>query len=149
MGTLRDRFGVWIVTTGLEYEEAISLVMSRIGYVVEKTPPSGDQGVDLVAHSGTTKIAIQCKLYTGNHVGNDAVQQVYAGMAFYGCDESWVVSNAGYTQSAKQLAKKLGVRLLHHDQLPDILPQKREPIGLWGIPAAGNGHGPRPSWLDD
>jgi restriction system protein len=54
-----------------------------LGFSVRKTKVTGDQGVDLIVEGEGRLIAVQAKGYTGS-VGNKAVQEVYAGMAFYG-----------------------------------------------------------------
>jgi restriction system protein len=75
---------------------------------VSFTPASGDQGVDLLAEGGGQKLAIQCKDYQVP-VGNDAVQQGLSGGAFYRAQRCIVVVPKGFTSSALQLAKSLGV----------------------------------------
>ena len=61
-------------------------------------------------------MVVQCKLYS-QPVGNKAVQEAFAAKNFQGCDVAVVVSNASYTQSARQIASTTGVLLLHHDEL--------------------------------
>lgn len=91
----------------------------------EMTKASGDQGVDLIVVGGGKKIAVQCKLYAGA-VGNDAVQQVMAGRVYYGCDVACVVTNSTFTKSAKDLAVKTEVELLHYEKLLDFLKRFQE-----------------------
>jgi len=61
-------------------------------------------------------VAIQCKKYS-NPVGNKAVQEVTSGATFHNAEYAVVVSNSSYTASARQLAAKSGVLLLHHSEL--------------------------------
>jgi restriction system protein len=58
------------------------------------------------------RVAVQCKNYS-RPVGNGPVQEVYAGARHHRCVEAWVVSPAGYTRGALDLAKSTGVTL--HD----------------------------------
>jgi restriction system protein len=86
---------------------------------VVTTPASGDQGADLIATYGNRRAALQCKLYN-QPVGNKAVQEVLAGMAFYRTQHAVVVTNAGYTPAARSAAEASGVLLIHHDQIHDL-----------------------------
>jgi restriction system protein len=77
---------------------------------------SGDQGVDLVLKRGGRKIAVQAKGYAGN-VPNSSVQQAYAGQGFYECHACAVVTNSRFTDSAQELAAKLGCVLIDEQRL--------------------------------
>ncbi len=98
--------------TGYEYEQAVGEYLLRRGYdKVSVTKGSGDFGVDIVAENGNSRVAVQCKYYSGK-VGLDAVQQVVAGKAVYDCDSAMVVTNSTFTPAAKQLAEINSVELL-------------------------------------
>lgn len=104
------------VQTGLEYEGVVRDIFIRHGWQAEITKSSGDQGADVLARYQGVMFAVQCKFYTGD-VGNKAVQEVYSAKGFYGADHALVVSSSGYTKSATELAEKLGVYLLHDDDI--------------------------------
>jgi restriction system protein len=106
--------------TGREYEDYVANIIRASGAAVGTTPVTGDQGVDLRFSQGIRRVAVQCKR-SSTTVGNSAVQQAHSGMLFYGDNEAWVVSDAEYTRSARQLAGQLGVRLLHHEQIAEEL----------------------------
>ncbi|MEF8717543.1 MAG: restriction endonuclease [Candidatus Accumulibacter necessarius] len=96
---------------GVAFEHACLLVLQKSGWSARLTPPTGDQGVDILAKKNGVSVAIQCK----NHrapVGNAAIQEVYAGKSFYEADVAVAVSLSSYTPSGSLLAKKLGVLLL-------------------------------------
>ncbi len=93
----------WKAMRGDELENYLAEVCSALGYMVERTGQSGDQGVDLVVQRGTLRIAIQAKGYV-NSVSNDAVQQVVAGMKVYNCNRCAVITNSRFTASAIELA---------------------------------------------
>lgn len=101
---------------GLEYEEFIKNCFIKNGCEAQVTKASGDQGVDVVAEIGDKRIAVQCKHYNSK-VSNDAIQQVYSAKNFFDCDIAVVISNNNFTNQAKQLASKLGVYLLHHEDV--------------------------------
>ena len=112
---------IYIIRNGLDFEKAVQDWIAAIGFRCELTPQSGDQGVDIVVHCpdlARNKIAVQCKFYEEDRqVGNDAVQQVFAGKAFWGCADSIVVTNVRFTRAAQELAEKTKTILLHHSQI--------------------------------
>ena len=97
--------------SGLEFEQYTAQLLRKLGYTnVSVTKASGDQGVDVLATKGGKQYAIQCKNYK-SQLDNTPVQEVYAGMRFYRCDHSAVITNSTFTQGAKQLARATGVEL--------------------------------------
>jgi restriction system protein len=109
---------VWTMD-GLEYEAFCGEILEAEGWKVQRTPPTGDHGVDLIADKLGRRVAIQCKKYS-TPVGNKAVQEAYSGMKFFDATEAVVVTNSTFTQAAQMLANKLSVALKHHDDLRDL-----------------------------
>ncbi|KXV36874.1 restriction endonuclease [Gluconobacter albidus] len=99
-----------------DYERHCALLLEQAGWDARVTQASGDQGADIIATKGGRKIVVQCKLYS-QPVGNKAVQEVYTAKQHQQADAAIVVSNAGYTIPARQLAATTGVHLLHHQEL--------------------------------
>jgi hypothetical protein len=66
---------------GLAFEQECEGLLQLAGYFVERTPMSGDFGVDLLARKNGLTYAIQCKYY-GVPVGISAVQEAAAGRQF-------------------------------------------------------------------
>lgn len=101
---------------GHEYEYVAAQYLRNHGYkFVEVTKASGDYGIDVIAHKGTHKYAVQCKYYS-HPVGVEAVQEAVAGKAMYDCDRAMVITNSTYTRAAKNLADKNNVLLLSEIQ---------------------------------
>lgn len=98
------------------YERYCAEVLRYAGWQAHTTSTTGDQGIDVLANKQGVRVVIQCKLYS-NPVGNSAVQQALAGRAFVNAHLAVVVSNAAYTRSARVLAQRTGVHLLHHRDL--------------------------------
>lgn len=106
-------------TDGLEFEYWVAEALNLFGWQTKVSKGSGDQGVDVIAVKNDVVWAIQCKLYS-QPVGNKAVQEVYAGSQHYKADIAAVITNAGYTASAKELAKSTNVRLLSPEDIPTM-----------------------------
>jgi hypothetical protein len=106
--------------SGQDYEYFVADIFNRSGCTTTLTKISGDHGADIFATKDSIKIAVQCKLYS-SPVGNKSVQEIYSAKDYYDCHIACVVTSHSYTQAAKSAARKLGVRLLHHDQIEEFV----------------------------
>ena len=106
--------------SGIEFEDYLYNILTGFNYNVEKTKASGDQGVDLLVYYMGHRIAIQCKRYNSS-IGNQAVQEVFAGSRFHKADASIVVSNSLFTKAAIELAESCGVLLVGRDEIDSFL----------------------------
>lgn len=96
--------------SGAEFEKYITYLFNNLGYKASNTKLSGDQGIDVIAKKGVTKIAIQCKCFS-KPVGNHAVMEAVAGGKYYNVDKVMVITNNTFTKSARELAKANNVVL--------------------------------------
>ncbi len=85
----------------------------------EATTGSNDQGVDVTAKRGSEFLVAQCKKYS-KPVGNKAVQEVVAGMKYYGANKGAVISTSGFTASARKLANANNIALIHHSEIKNL-----------------------------
>ena len=135
------------VRTGDDFEKFILWRLKSKNIVCDQIGGSGDQGVDIVVYGGDHKVAIQCKYYS-HPVDNSAVQQVFAGMKYHGCEKALVVSNAEYTSGAMDLAEKTGVKLCSYlDFLDELKEYGCDDEGLDEWTAMGTRRGIRESLL--
>lgn len=110
---------------GIEFEEYMAFLLEKFGYVKPKiTKAYGDQGIDIITRKEDKKIGIQCKRWK-KKVGNKAVQEVHAGIGYYSLDKAIVVTNSYFTESAKQLARKLDVELWDRAHLTKLLEESK------------------------
>ena len=109
---------------GDEFEDFIKEIYELLGYKVEKTKKSGDQGIDLIIKKHFKRTGIQLKRYKGA-VGNSAVQEAVAGKRFYKLDRVCVLSNTVYTKSAKELARANRVELYGREDLKKLIKKAR------------------------
>lgn len=110
----------WREMRGVEFEKFLASVFRELGYEVHETKLSGDQGVDLLVCYRRQILAIQVKGYHGS-VGNYAVQEVYAGMAFHKCTRCVVITNSRFTTAAVELANQVGCILVDSDSLSEMI----------------------------
>lgn len=107
--------------TGTEFELRCEAVFRSNGYIVRHIGASGDQGADLIIERDGERGVVQCKAHNSS-IGNAAVQQAAAARAFHDAQYALVVSaHAHFTTSARELAKKVNVRLLEFAGLHDYL----------------------------
>lgn len=105
---------------GFEFENFLSILFQEMGYQVQSTKLSGDQGADLIISKYNEKIAVQAKRYK-NKVSNSAVQEVVASIAHYGANKGMVVTNSHFTKSAIELAKSNQIQLIDGDELNSLI----------------------------
>lgn len=106
---------------GHDFEYICAAILSANGYSdVQVTQASGDYGIDILASQNGHLYAIQCKCYQ-SPVGNHAVQEAYAGAAYYGGRIPVVMTNQTFTSAATQMANKLGVQLWGRNELSRLL----------------------------
>ncbi len=105
---------------GYEFEGFLKNLFVKMGYQVEQTRLSGDQGADLVVVKFGEKIVIQAKCYSGK-VGNYAVQEIFASMNLYKAQKGMVVTNSYFTPAAFELAEANNVELVDRDGLEELI----------------------------
>lgn len=98
------------VMDGTQFEEFLAVLFAHLGYHVQRVGMSHDFGADLVLTSRRQRIAVQAKRYAGN-VGIGAVQEALGAMEYYRGTHGMVVTNSGFTESARELAARSGVEL--------------------------------------
>ena len=105
---------------GHDFESFMKDVYSILGYKVEETKKSGDQGIDLIIKKHFKRIGVQLKRYS-KPVGNSAVQEAVAGKKYYKLDKVLVLTNTSFTKSAIELAKANKVELIDREDLKILL----------------------------
>lgn len=110
---------------GADFEDFMKSVYELLGYRVQKTKKSGDQGIDLIIKKHFKSTGIQLKRYSGT-VGNSAVQEAVAGKRFYKLDRICVLTNTYFTKSAIELAKANKVELLNREDLALLIKKAKK-----------------------
>lgn len=106
---------------GHSFEHACSKILLANGFShVKVTQASGDYGIDVLASRDGHRYAIQCKCYN-SPVGNHAIEEAYAGAAYYDDRIPVVMTNQGFTNAALQMAGKLNVLLWGRNELQKML----------------------------
>ncbi len=105
---------------GYEFEDFLKNLFSKMGYQVEQTRLSGDQGADLVVVKFGKKTVIQAKRF-GGKVGNKAVQEIMAAISLYQAQNGMVITNSYFTPAAVELANANNIELVDRNALEELL----------------------------
>ncbi|MCX7548347.1 restriction endonuclease [Xanthomarina sp. F1114] len=101
---------------GILFEYYVQKLLINEGYEAEVTKASNDFGVDIIATFENDKIAIQVKRQQSN-VSRRAVSDAVAGMNYYDCNKSMVITNSYYSKAAYELASVNYCELVDRDEL--------------------------------
>ena len=110
-GIVKLRESLKNAVTGIDFEMVLYDMYILMGYQVETTKVSGDQGADLIISKNGIKSVVQAKFYTGS-VGNGSVQEVIGALGYYKATKGVVVTNSVFTKSAVELANANDIQLI-------------------------------------
>lgn len=109
--TRRRRPEAFDLMEGHDFEYYCAELLKKRGFQdVEVTRGSGDYGIDILAEKEGVTYAVQCKCYTAP-VGVKAIQEAYAGKAYYDRMVGAVLTNQYFTQPAVEAAGRLKILL--------------------------------------
>jgi restriction system protein len=104
-----------------QFEKAIAELYEALGFNAILTPPSNDEGRDVIAENGNQTLYIECKRYAaGNLVGRPALQKL-VGAIPDGRIVGVFVTTSGFSSPATKYAKERGVTLIDGLQLDAML----------------------------
>jgi restriction system protein len=102
----------------VEFERFVGTLFERMGYDVEMTAKSGDEGVDLVLHKDSKLAVVQCKRYEGS-VGQPVVRDLYGAMVHNRAEKAYLITTGTITLPAQGWAKGKQIHLVDGSQLVD------------------------------
>jgi len=95
--------------TPFEFEKVVADEFQDKGFEINLTPKSYDYGVDIIADNKTDRIAIQVKMYETRDVNYKDIMYLFAGMHYYKCNKSILITQGHLDSKAKDAAEKLNV----------------------------------------
>lgn len=109
---------------GYEFESFISKLLSKMGFIVEGTPLSGDNGIDIIAYSNAPmykgKYIVQCKNWTGT-VGEPVIRDLYGVVLSNNANKGILITNSFFTQNALKFAEGKNIELIDGDALNQLI----------------------------
>ncbi len=100
----------------VEFENYVGGLFRRLGYRVEGTRASGDEGVDLVLRRGRRTAVVQVKRYQGS-VGQPVIRDLYGAMMHAGASEAYLVTTGSITRAARRWAADKPIHLIDGHRL--------------------------------
>jgi len=104
------------VMHGLTFEIYVCKLLEHRGYKTRNLRASNDFGTDIIATKAKDTYSIQVKR-SKNPIDRKAISDAVAGMAYYKCNKSMVVTNSKFTKSAQQFAANTHCILIGRKEL--------------------------------
>ena len=128
---LRKEVEFWESLSGAEFERELASLFIRVGYQVEMTPMSRDEGVDLVLKRNGKIGIVQCKRYA-QPAGPAIARELLGSMVAYHADYAVLACTGGFTQGVHEFVRDKELHLMSvHDivqlsERGETAPQPRE-----------------------
>jgi restriction system protein len=100
----------------IAFERFVGELFKKMGYRVEDTRASADEGIDLVLRRGRGMAVVQCKRYSGS-VGQPVVRDLYGVMLHTKSTEAYLVTTGTITQAAYRWAEGKPIHLVDGHRL--------------------------------
>ena len=95
----------------VSFEHFTASLFERMGYQVETTPESGDEGVDLFITKNGRRAVVQCKRYE-NLVGQPVVRDLYGVMLHNQVDHAYLITTGRFSLPAQAWAEGKFIHLV-------------------------------------
>ena len=113
---LRKLRDFWMSLSGPEFEQELGAQYRQLGYQVEYTPTSGDEGVDLVLRKDGRTTVVQCKSYK-YPVGPATARELYGSLMHFGADSAILACTGGFTSGVLDFVKGKPIELVSSVEL--------------------------------
>lgn len=100
----------------LEFEEFVGRVFSSLGYSVETTAHSGDEGIDLMLKKDGKLRCAQVKLHS-KPIGQPVIRDFFGAMQHLGAAKGYVVTNNTFSLQAERFAEGKPIELVDGSEL--------------------------------
>ena len=108
------------VMSGRDFETFVATLFQKMGFDVEQTKLTGDQGADVIVSKRGERIAIQAKR-SAARVGNRAVQEALGSLSLYQAIRGIVITNNFFTRAAVDLAAANKIELIDKTRLRELI----------------------------
>lgn len=109
---------------GASFEDLISNLLIKMGFVVEQTKKTADGGIDIYAYSDepiiSGKYVIQCKRSTAP-ISESVIRDLYGVMTAEKANKGILITNSRFTSPSITFAEKKPIELINGYKLVDML----------------------------
>ncbi len=109
--SFRKKVGYWQSLKAVRLEKECASLFARQDYLVTDTPPSGDEGIDLILEKDGKKTVVQCKGYE-DPAGPNIVRELFGSMHHFKADSAILVCTGGFTRGVWDFVKGKPIRLM-------------------------------------
>ena len=109
----------WMSMSGSEFEQELGTLYRHLGYRVETTPISGDQGIDLVLRKNGQTTVVQCKSHQ-KPVGPAVARELYGSMVASRADNAILACTGGFTRGVEQFVRGKPITLISASELATL-----------------------------
>lgn len=107
----RGLYDHWMSLGGIRFERELGTLYRHLGFYVQSTPRSGDQGIDLILRRHGKTTVVQCKAHQ-SPIGPSAVRELFGAMRAYGADSAVLACTGGFTRGVIEFARGKPITLL-------------------------------------
>ena len=112
----RKQIEHWKSLSGLDFERELGTLYKHLGYDVEPTPRTGDQGVDLFLRKGKETTIVQCRSHV-QPVGPAVVRELYGALVASGSTKAILACPSGFTKGVHEFVREKPIALVSASQL--------------------------------
>ena len=111
----------WQTMPSGNFARFLTQALEEHGYQVEPSSNRGPLGADLVAVRDGRRVVVQAAGQGASPVDAQVVEQIHANRGRFDAQVAAVITNGNFLPSARQLAEKLGCRLIDGTQIPELI----------------------------
>lgn len=104
-----------------EFEDFTGEVFEALGYEVERTGGSGDNGADLKMSRGPALFVVQCKYFRKGLVGSPDLQKFLGTIHQTGSQKGFFVTTSSFSLSAEKFAASQPIELIDGPRLAELV----------------------------
>ena len=108
---------------GYDFEKIVAELLKKMGFSVEHTAMSGDNGVDIIAYINQPiikgKYIVQCKRWN-KPVGEPVIRDLYGSMLNEHATKGILITNATFSNKARQFADGKNIELIDGSTLAKL-----------------------------
>ncbi len=106
----------WMSLSGLQFERELAALYLKLGYDVQLTPTSGDEGIDLFLKKDNKTTIVQCKSYS-QPVGPAAARELYGSLIASEADAAILACTSGFTKGVYEFVRGKPIELVSSPEI--------------------------------
>ena len=103
-----------------DFERHIGDLFAALGYAVQLTAASHDEGIDAFLRKDGRRALVQCKRLTDGAVSRPALQQFYGVLQDKGIDEGFFITTGRFSKHATEFAEGKAIHLIDLEKLVEM-----------------------------